>query len=292
MVLQIGDLRINETALFLIFLTFGLLVGIGGGIVAARRDKKMIHAIISSTLVAVFVPLGFWFAWTTIDAMIVRDKPFGRALANGIYALFILAFTVPFLSGLPAMSSAVVSYFVARRCCTRRTTEPCGVRRGDTCGSSGNHEQYSLRNALKKPTIKKLAHIAILAILVLGGISVCKPHAGPPKSIGQSLGSAELAEGVGTGAFILALQQNGFETIEGKTFEQFVPDDTQSRAYSGVIALRDTIAKYPNEIVVGVGSDAVFWFESHNVSGDAIAEWEAHVQKRIALVERLAANKQ
>ena len=97
---------------------------------------------------------------------------------------------------------------------------------------------------------------------------------------------------MGTEALILALQKNGFETIEGKTFEQFVPDDTQSRDYSGVIALRDTTAKFPNEIILGVGSDAVFWFESHNVSGDAIADWEAHVQKRIALVERLAANKQ
>jgi len=140
--------------------------------------------------------------------------------------------------------------------------------------------------------MKKLTPVVIVAILALGSLLGCKPHAGPAKFTGQSLGSADLAEGVDTEALIHALQQNDFEMIEGKTFEQIVPGDTPSRAYTGVVALRDTTAKRPNEFVVGVGSDAVFWFESHDVSGDAIGDWEAHVKKRIHLVEQFAAKKQ
>jgi len=107
------------------------------------------------------------------------------------------------------------------------------------------------------------------------------------------MGSAGLAEGADTEALIQALQQNDFEMIEGKNFQQILPGDTQYRGYEGLVALRDTTAKTPNEFVVGVGPDTVIWFKSHDVSGDdVIADWEAHVQKRIALVERLAANKQ
>jgi hypothetical protein len=94
-------------------------------------------------------------------------------------------------------------------------------------------------------------------------------------------------------AFIEALKKNDFEMIEGKNFQQILPVDTQYRGYEGLVALRDTTAKPPNEFVVGVGPDTVTWFSSHDITGDdAVAEWEAHVQKRIALVERLAANKQ
>jgi hypothetical protein len=91
---------------------------------------------------------------------------------------------------------------------------------------------------------------------------------------------------------VQALQKNDFEMIEGKNFQQILPVDTQYRGYEGLVALRDTTAKTPNELVVGVGPDTVMWFRSHNITGDdAVVEWEAHVQKRIALVERLAANK-
>ena len=107
------------------------------------------------------------------------------------------------------------------------------------------------------------------------------------------MGSVGLAEGADTEALIKALQQNDFEMIEGKNFQQILPGDTQYRGYEGLVALRDITAKTPNEFVVGVGPDTVMWFKSHDISGDdAIADWEAHVQKRIALVERLAANKQ
>ena len=105
------------------------------------------------------------------------------------------------------------------------------------------------------------------------------------------MGSAGLAEGADTEALIQALKQNDFEMIEGKNFQQILPADTQYRGYEGLVVLRDTTAKTPNEFVVGVGPDTVMWFKSHDISGDdAIADWEAHARKRIALIERLAAN--
>jgi len=141
--------------------------------------------------------------------------------------------------------------------------------------------------------MKKLIPVVIVAILALGSLFGCKPHAGPSTLTGQSMGSAGLAEGADTESLIQELKQNDFEMIEGKNFQQFLPGDTQHRGYDGLIALRDTTAKTPNELVVGVGPDTVMWFKSHDISGDdAIADWEAHVQKRIALIERLAANQQ
>jgi hypothetical protein len=93
-------------------------------------------------------------------------------------------------------------------------------------------------------------------------------------------------------ALIKALQKDDFEIIEGKNFQQILPVDTPYTGYEGLVALRDTTAKTPNEFVVGVGPDTVMWFKSHDITGnEAVAEWEAHVQKRIALVERLSANK-
>jgi len=141
--------------------------------------------------------------------------------------------------------------------------------------------------------MKTLAAISIVAILGFGLISGCKPHGSQAKSTGQSLGSAGIAEGVTAEALIQALHRNDFATIQDKTFEQIVPSALSSSAYTGLVALRDTTIKEPNELVVAIGPDTVIWFKSHDISGnDAIANWEAHVQKRIALVERLAANKQ
>lgn len=140
--------------------------------------------------------------------------------------------------------------------------------------------------------MKKLTPVVLVATLALGILIGGKPHGGSAKSTGQSLGSAGLSEGVDTKAIIKALQQNGFVKIEGKTFEQIVPVEMQSSGYEGLVALRDSTASTPNEFVVGVGPETVNWFKSQDISGDAIADWEAHVQKRIALVELLAANKE
>jgi hypothetical protein len=141
--------------------------------------------------------------------------------------------------------------------------------------------------------MKTLSTILIVAILGLGLFSGCKPHGSPAKSTGRSMGSAGIAEGVTAELLIQALHRNDFETIQDKTFEQIVPSSLSSSAYTGLVALRDTTIKEPNELVVAIGPDTVIWLKSHEISGnDAIADWEAHVQKRIALVEQLAANQQ
>ncbi len=139
---------------------------------------------------------------------------------------------------------------------------------------------------MKKPTT-----VAIVAILAFGSLLGCNPHAGPAESKGSGLGSVEMT--VPSEELVQALQKNDFEMIAGKNFQQVLPVDTPYTGYEGLVALRDRSAKAPNQFVVGVGPDTVMWFKSHDITGDeAIAEWEAHVQKRIALVERLAANKQ
>lgn len=139
--------------------------------------------------------------------------------------------------------------------------------------------------------MKKAVPIVVVAILALGSLSGCKPRAVPAVPTtdkGFTLCSHHI--GVSPSTFIQALQENGFETIEGKTFEQVVPRDYQSRVYIGIVTLRDTTVKWPNTFIVGVGSDTVTWYESHNVSGDGIVDWEVHVKKRIDLVKKLATN--
>lgn len=137
--------------------------------------------------------------------------------------------------------------------------------------------------------MKKLTPTVIVAILTLGSLIGCKPNDVPAKSKGYSLGSA--ANAASTEALIQSFQQNGFEIISGKTFDQILPADIPSGAYVGMVALRDMTAKPPNEFVVGVRSDTVLWFESHDVSDDAIADWKAHLKKQTDLVKQLAASK-
>ena len=70
-------------------------------------------------------------------------------------------------------------------------------------------------------TMKKNFPLAIVAILALGSLSGCKPRAVPAVPTtdkGYTLCSHHI--GVSPSTFIQALQQNGFETIEGKTFDQ------------------------------------------------------------------------
>lgn len=138
---------------------------------------------------------------------------------------------------------------------------------------------------------KTTASLVTLTILALSSLSGWKPHDVPAKSTGYSVSAVDLATGVTPEALMQAFQRNGFQTINGETFEQIIPGDTPSDAYLGIVALRDTTVQGPNEFVVGVGSDTVFWYESHNVVGDAVVDWEAHVKNRIKLVEALAVNK-
>lgn len=141
---------------------------------------------------------------------------------------------------------------------------------------------------MKKKTTASLVTLTILALSSLYG---CKPHDVPAKSKGYSVSAVDLATGITSEALIQAFRRNGFQTTDGETFEQIIPGDTPSGAFLGIVALRDTTVQGPNEFVVGVGSDTVFWYESHNVIGDAVVDWEAHVKNRIKLVEALAVDK-
>lgn len=144
---------------------------------------------------------------------------------------------------------------------------------------------------MKKLTAVVIMPVATVAILALAILLLLKPHDRPGHSKGSSWGSEEIA--VAPEALIQTLQKNDFEIIEGTNFQQILPADTPYRGYEGLVALRDTTSTIPNEFVVGVGPDMVMWFRSQDITGDdAIVKWESHVQKRIALVERLSANKQ
>ncbi len=137
----------NEITLLSILGVFGILVGSVGGIVAAHRRKKLIVAVVQSALVAALVPLMFWFVWTTFDAMSVHGYSFGRAMGVGIVTLFLLAFSVPFVTGLPSMISSIISYFIARRCCAKRIAEQ---------GAPSNGGQRSSLNSGFHPAVEQL----------------------------------------------------------------------------------------------------------------------------------------
>lgn len=104
----------NEIILFSILGGFGILVGSIGGILFARRGKEMILAVVASAFVAAFVPLVFWFVWTMIDAIQMQGDSPGDALLEGIGALFLLVFSVPFVTGFPAVIAAAFSHFLTR----------------------------------------------------------------------------------------------------------------------------------------------------------------------------------
>lgn len=143
---------------------------------------------------------------------------------------------------------------------------------------------------MNKLTTVVIISVATVAILALASLPLFKAPDQPATSKGSSWGSGEIA--VAPEALIQALQINDFDMIEGKNFQQILPADTPYRGYEGLVALRDTTATTPNEFVVGVGPDMVMWFRSQDITGDdAIVKWETHVQKRLALVERLSANK-
>jgi hypothetical protein len=103
----------------------------------------------------------------------------------------------------------------------------------------------------------------------------------------------DLPAEVAPATLIQVLQQNDFETVDGKTFEQAISlDPASGGSYVGVVALRDTTIQAPNKLIVGVGSDAVYLYESYNLTGnDNILDWQTHIKKRTDLVKKLAADK-
>jgi hypothetical protein len=96
---------------------------------------------------------------------------------------------------------------------------------------------------------------------------------------------------VATEALIQSFKQNGFEAVDGKTFDDILPDSISSRgSYARALVLRDTTINAPSEFFIGIESDSILLFKSYDVTGeDAIADWQAHIATRSKLVEELAA---
>ena len=146
---------------------------------------------------------------------------------------------------------------------------------------------------LWREKIKKTVPVVLVANLAFSSLSGCKPMTMtvPASSTGSNMGSVGLNTSISPEVLILSLQQNGFETIDGKTLKQALNDSPHAASF-GDVALRDTTVKESNKFLVAVGSDTVTWYQSHDVSGKGrIADWETHVKKRIDLVKKLAAQK-
>ncbi len=99
-------------------------------------------------------------------------------------------------------------------------------------------------------------------------------------------------EGVATETLIQSFKQNGFETVDGKMFEDMLRDGFHSRGnYADVIFLRDTTINTPFELFIGIGPDTITLARSpYDVTGaDAIADLRADFETRSNLVKELAA---
>jgi hypothetical protein len=138
--------------------------------------------------------------------------------------------------------------------------------------------------------------ISIISLLALGAFVVwlLKPLHVPPHSKGSGLSSLNRPEGVTTEALIQSFKQNGFESVDGKSFDDILPDSISSRSnYGSTLVLRDTSIKTPNEFFIGIESETIVLFNSHDVTGeDAIADWQAHIETRSNLVQRLASRQE
>ena len=134
--------------------------------------------------------------------------------------------------------------------------------------------------------------LLFLAVLTLSSILGCKPVGPPAASSGSSVSGWDLNTEVTPEAMIKALKETGFASVDGKTFGEILESNNMTAGdYTGVVALQDTTVQVPNAFIVGVGSDGVYWFKSHSITGkDAILDWQEHVQKRIDLVKKLAGN--
>ncbi len=113
----------NETTLLFILGTFGVLVGSFTGIIASKKQKDILASIFLAVGIAGLLPLLFWFVWTAWDAASVHGYAFTDALLAGVGAFVVLAFSVPFIAGIPAALSAWVSYVLFLKCCKNPRAE-------------------------------------------------------------------------------------------------------------------------------------------------------------------------
>lgn len=120
-----------------------------------------------------------------------------------------------------------------------------------------------------------------------------KPTDQPPHETGGwRLSSLSRPAGVATETLLQSFQKNGFETVDGGSFDDMLRDGFHSRgSYADVLFLRDTTIDTPNGFFVGIGPDTITLGESpYDVTGaDAIAALRAQFETRSNLVKELAA---
>ncbi len=110
----------SERELFVVLVGFGILVGISAGIICARREQKMLIALITSGLFAVGLPLLFWFA-----SILIQNLENGSGLIIALFSAtfwtVVLSLTAPFVTAVPALISAAVCFWTTQRvCCASR----------------------------------------------------------------------------------------------------------------------------------------------------------------------------
>ena len=143
--------------------------------------------------------------------------------------------------------------------------------------------------------MKKVIPISIISLLALGTIMVwlMKPIDQPSHETGGwKLSSLSRPEGVATEILIQSFKRNGFEPVDGGTFDDMLRDGFHSRgSYADVLFLRDTTINTPNEFFIGIGADTITLGESpYDATGaDAIAALRAQFETRSNLVKELAA---
>jgi len=143
--------------------------------------------------------------------------------------------------------------------------------------------------------MKKVIPISIISLLALGAFVVwlMKAPDQPPHQTGGWEWSYWIRpEGVATETLIQSFKQNGFETVDGKMFDDMLRDGFYSRgSYADVIFLRDTTINTPYELFIGIGPDTITLGRSpYDVTGaDTIADLRAEFETRSNLVKELAA---
>ena len=143
--------------------------------------------------------------------------------------------------------------------------------------------------------MKRPIPISIVSLLVLGAAVVWlmrPPDELPHETRGWNLSSLGRPEGVATEALVQTFKENGFETVDGKTFDDMLRDGFHSRGgYTDVLFMRDTTSSKPYEFFIGIGPDTITLGRSpYDIRGaDGIAAVQAQFEARSKLVRELAA---
>lgn len=143
--------------------------------------------------------------------------------------------------------------------------------------------------------MKKVIPISIISLLALGAFVVWlmkAPDQPPHQTEGWEWSYWSRPEEVATETLIQSFKQNGFETVDGKMFDDMLRDGFHSRgSYADVIFLRDTTINTPYEFFIGIGPETITLGRSpYDVTGAAaIADLRAEFETRSNLVKELAA---